>query len=220
MTRRAASRSGAGIGSSGHCAGTRGQPDQDPDAARDSFAEHGYEASMEDIAVRADVGIGTLYRRFPNKADLLNAVVEAAQERNVRSQRRSSTTWTPRKECSNCSPLHCGAQLLAGDHWLAVEDERNGTRRDCSSARRDPPAQPARGSVRSDIEVADIVVLLMAVRSIGTSATRNLPSRLCASWSSGSRPPPRHQAPVHDPLTIAQLDRISAGADGRRAGPP
>src|SRR6202034_3518302 len=50
-------------------------------AARDSFAEHGYEASMEDIALRADVGVGTLYRRFPNKADLLDAVVEAAQER-------------------------------------------------------------------------------------------------------------------------------------------
>ena len=46
-------------------------------AARDSFAEHGYEASMEDIALRADVGVGTLYRRFPNKADLLNAVVDS-----------------------------------------------------------------------------------------------------------------------------------------------
>src|ERR1700722_5564181 len=37
---------------------------------------------MEGIAVRAEVGIGPLYRRFPNKADLLNAVVEAAHERN------------------------------------------------------------------------------------------------------------------------------------------
>ena len=50
-------------------------------AARDVFAEQGYEASMEDIAAGADVGVGTLYRRFPNKEDLLNAVVEAAHER-------------------------------------------------------------------------------------------------------------------------------------------
>ena len=50
-------------------------------AARDVFAEHGYEASMEEIALRADVGVGTLYRRFPNKADLLDAVVEAAHVR-------------------------------------------------------------------------------------------------------------------------------------------
>ena len=50
-------------------------------AARDVFAEHGYEASMEQIAARAEVGIGTLYRRFPNKADLCAAVVDAATER-------------------------------------------------------------------------------------------------------------------------------------------
>jgi AcrR family transcriptional regulator len=45
-------------------------------AVRDLFAEHGYEASMEQIAARAEVG--TLYRRFPNKADLYAAVVDAA----------------------------------------------------------------------------------------------------------------------------------------------
>src|SRR5271167_3715109 len=50
-------------------------------AARDVFAEHGYEASMEQIAARAEVGIGTLYRRFPNKADLCAAVVDAATDR-------------------------------------------------------------------------------------------------------------------------------------------
>ncbi len=50
-------------------------------AAREVFAEHGYEASMEQIASRAEVGIGTLYRRFPNKADLFAAVVDAATER-------------------------------------------------------------------------------------------------------------------------------------------
>src|SRR5271155_3714198 len=50
-------------------------------AARDVFAEHGYEASMEQIATRAQVGIGTLYRRFPNKADLCAAVADAAADR-------------------------------------------------------------------------------------------------------------------------------------------
>src|SRR5580658_7951340 len=50
-------------------------------AARDVFAEHGYEASMEQIAARAEVGIGTLYRRFPTKADLCEAVVAAATDR-------------------------------------------------------------------------------------------------------------------------------------------
>ena len=43
-------------------------------AARDVFAERGSEASMEEIATRADVGVGTLYRHFPRRIDLVEAV--------------------------------------------------------------------------------------------------------------------------------------------------
>src|ERR1700683_873793 len=50
-------------------------------AARDVFAEHGYEASMEQIAARDEVGIGTLYRRFPTRAHRSPAVVNAATDR-------------------------------------------------------------------------------------------------------------------------------------------
>ncbi len=44
------------------------------DAARAALAEHGVEVSMEEIARRAGVGVGTLYRRFPNRQDLVEAV--------------------------------------------------------------------------------------------------------------------------------------------------
>ena len=43
-------------------------------AARDAFQEHGTDASLEDIARRAGVGIGTLYRNFPTRAALIEAV--------------------------------------------------------------------------------------------------------------------------------------------------
>jgi len=43
-------------------------------AARDAFAEQGTAATLEDIAARAGVGIGTLYRHFPTRPDLLEAV--------------------------------------------------------------------------------------------------------------------------------------------------
>jgi AcrR family transcriptional regulator len=50
-------------------------------AARDVFAEHGTSASLEEIARRAGVGIGTLYRRFPSRQDLLEAVyIEEVEE--------------------------------------------------------------------------------------------------------------------------------------------
>ena len=43
-------------------------------AAREAFAEQGTAATLEDIAARAGVGIGTLYRHFPTRPDLLEAV--------------------------------------------------------------------------------------------------------------------------------------------------
>jgi AcrR family transcriptional regulator len=50
-------------------------------AARDAFAQDGASASLEEIARRAQVGIGTLYRHFPSRQALLEAVyVEEVQE--------------------------------------------------------------------------------------------------------------------------------------------
>jgi AcrR family transcriptional regulator len=43
-------------------------------AAREAFAEKGTEASLEDIARRAGVGIGTLYRNFPTRQSLFDSV--------------------------------------------------------------------------------------------------------------------------------------------------
>jgi AcrR family transcriptional regulator len=43
------------------------------EAARAAFTENGADASLEDIARRADVGIGTLYRHFPTRQALLEA---------------------------------------------------------------------------------------------------------------------------------------------------
>ncbi len=43
-------------------------------AAREAFAEHGTTAPLEDIARRANVGIGTLYRNFPTREDLVESV--------------------------------------------------------------------------------------------------------------------------------------------------
>jgi AcrR family transcriptional regulator len=43
-------------------------------AAREAFTQDGTSASLEEIARRAQVGIGTLYRHFPNRQTLLEAV--------------------------------------------------------------------------------------------------------------------------------------------------
>jgi AcrR family transcriptional regulator len=43
-------------------------------AARQAFAQHGAEASLDDVARRAGVGPGTLYRHFPTREALIEAV--------------------------------------------------------------------------------------------------------------------------------------------------
>ncbi len=43
-------------------------------AARAVFSERGSETSMEEIAKAADVGVGTLYRHFPRRIDMVEAV--------------------------------------------------------------------------------------------------------------------------------------------------
>jgi AcrR family transcriptional regulator len=43
-------------------------------AAREVFAERGLDASLDDVAHRAGVGVGTAYRHFPNKQELARAI--------------------------------------------------------------------------------------------------------------------------------------------------
>ncbi|MEV3910014.1 TetR/AcrR family transcriptional regulator [Streptomyces canus] len=73
-------------------------------AAREAFAEHGAEASLEDIARRAGVGIGTLYRNFPTRrhlfetvyADDVNTLVQVAQNLADEEPWQALTTWLDR----------------------------------------------------------------------------------------------------------------------------
>jgi AcrR family transcriptional regulator len=73
-------------------------------AAREAFAEHGAEASLEDIARRAGVGIGTLYRNFPTRRHLfesvyateVNELCRAAAEVAGREPWEALTSWLRR----------------------------------------------------------------------------------------------------------------------------
>jgi AcrR family transcriptional regulator len=50
------------------------------DAAREVLGESGADASMEEIAARAGVGVGTVYRRFASKDALINELLRLATE--------------------------------------------------------------------------------------------------------------------------------------------
>ncbi|WP_371667918.1 TetR/AcrR family transcriptional regulator [Streptomyces sp. NBC_00289] len=73
-------------------------------AAREAFAEKGAEASLEDVARRAGVGIGTLYRNFPTRrhlfesvyADEVNALCRVAEEVAGLEPWQALTSWLDR----------------------------------------------------------------------------------------------------------------------------
>src|SRR5687768_14365036 len=45
-------------------------------AGREVFAERGFDASLDDVAHHAGVGVGTAYRRFPNKEALIDEIFD------------------------------------------------------------------------------------------------------------------------------------------------
>ena len=64
-------------------------------AARDAFAERGTSTSLEEIARRAEVGIGTLYRNFPHRQALLEAVYVEELENLCRSTSEFDACTSP-----------------------------------------------------------------------------------------------------------------------------
>jgi AcrR family transcriptional regulator len=51
------------------------------EVARQAFSRHGANTSLDDIATEAGVGPGTLYRHFPNREQLLEAVYRSGMEK-------------------------------------------------------------------------------------------------------------------------------------------
>jgi AcrR family transcriptional regulator len=64
-------------------------------AAREAFAEEGTSASLEDIARRAGVGIGTLYRHFPTRQDVFESVYVDEVEGLCRAANELPTDLSP-----------------------------------------------------------------------------------------------------------------------------
>jgi AcrR family transcriptional regulator len=64
-------------------------------AARDVFSAQGAGASMEAIAKQAGVGVGTLYRHFPNRLDLVEAVYQTDVEELWESAQRAVAELEP-----------------------------------------------------------------------------------------------------------------------------
>ncbi len=65
------------------------------EVARQVFTSRGAEASMDEIARRAQIGPGTLYRHFPTRDDLLAAVYMTEVEKLAQAQKKFSAELPP-----------------------------------------------------------------------------------------------------------------------------
>jgi AcrR family transcriptional regulator len=82
-------------------------------AARAVFSEQGVDAQMDDVARRADVGVGTVYRHFPTKDALLRALTEELFDviaAHARELLEHDDPWEAFKDA-----LWFGAAQTAGD---------------------------------------------------------------------------------------------------------
>jgi AcrR family transcriptional regulator len=65
------------------------------EAARAVFSERGLAAEMKEIAGRAGVGVGTIYRNFPSKEDLVLAIMRDALDGAIAEARLAETMDDP-----------------------------------------------------------------------------------------------------------------------------
>lgn len=139
--------------------------------ARAAFAEHGADASLEEVARRAGVGIGTLYRHFPNRHALLSAVfAEAVHDLLGRSRELlddrdpcgALVAWLRAVVTHACEYRGLSRALIS-----ASGDTSSALSRCCDPLREAgrellTRAQSA-GSVRPDITISDLLQLTNAI---------------------------------------------------------
>ncbi|MGW8883511.1 TetR/AcrR family transcriptional regulator [Streptomyces sp. NPDC055749] len=99
-------------------------------AAREVFGELGYGAPMEDVARRARVGVGTVYRRFPSKDVLVRRIAEEETSRLTEQARaalgQEEEPWSALSRFLRTS-VASGAGRLLPPQVLRVGVEADGT---------------------------------------------------------------------------------------------
>ncbi len=189
-------------------------------AARAVLAESGADATVEQIARRAGLGVGTLYRNFPGKEALIDAVLDDAFDEIVRvaeAALEEADAWSGFVDF-----VHRAAALHAGNSGLRdiVAGSAQGRERAASMRARLEPLirriverAQENGSLRRDFAPEDVPLVFW-----GTARVIDLSEPVApATWRrflglilDGLRADAASPLPS-PPLSRAQLDRVSPG---------
>jgi len=184
-------------------------------AAREVFAERGLMAPLDEVARRAGVGVATLYRRFPTRADLISGVFEtkmAAYANSVEQALADPDPWS-----GFCRHVAHVCAMQAADRGVTdVLTMTFPTHKRFEAARVRAHSSfvelvdraKATGRLRNDFVPEDLVMLLMAnagvINATGHAAPqtwRRLVGYLLQSFAAAAA------APLPDPPSPAQMYR-------------
>lgn len=138
-------------------------------AAHAAFAVHGADAPLEQIAKEAGVAVGTLYRHFPTRVDLLTAAFESRIKAFVAESSRSLEAADPWEGFHSC--LEDMFELQSGDRGFNDFVSRRFPASAQTEAMHDRICEligavlhraQAAGRVRPDIRKSDILTLIWA----------------------------------------------------------
>jgi AcrR family transcriptional regulator len=167
------------------------------EVAKAAFTRSGANASLDDIAKQAGVGPGTLYRHFPAREELLQAVYRSELEKLAAAERKFAQTMTPIDALRAWLLLFVDAiaakkliapalntlvgdhkKVFAASHAQTLEAIRSLVKRAIKS-----------GDIRRDLDPIDLIRALVGVANVATSHEwQQSARRLVDILVSGSRP--------------------------------
>ena len=200
------------------------------EAARELFAERGLGVTLNDIAHHAGVGVGTVYRRFPDKAQLIDALFEQRFEEFV--QLMDAALGDPDPWQGFAGFLERALELQAADRGLRElvlgapgGRERIAQLREQLYPRGARLVQRAReaGQLRADCEAEDIAILQLMLGLVIDAAQDVVPElwrRYLGIVFQGLRANPGPPAPLTpSALSPERMDEaLVASWNARRRG--
>nr|WP_232541638.1 TetR/AcrR family transcriptional regulator [Nocardia bovistercoris] len=168
------------------------------EVAESVFTAHGVDAPIEEVARAAGVGVGTVYRHFPTKNDLVDAIV-AERMRRLIERARTLAVHTDAPDAlfqvvdwivaEATVKKHLGATDAApdADKPAALEALAADLRAVLSQLL---AAEQARGAVRADIELSDLLMALYGLSAAAEHYSWDMPRRYraIANTFAGLRP--------------------------------
>jgi len=199
------------------------------EAARDVFTAQGANAQIAAVAERAGVGMGTLYRRYGSKTDLLQRLCVLAMEQALQAAAdalRAGDPWTGLAGyVRTCVELRSGALAALAGQIETTAEMRETARRSMARTAEIVARARENGSLRADATALDVTWLIeqfsrRAPDPVDPDEERNVRDRLlaialaCLQASRSPQTGPAPSLPGRPPspaLYTSRWSRVSPG---------